>query len=73
MGGYVLHLKHRQNCSVIESMKRGHEVEVLVIPENNPAAEPETAKAKLSQNGEVFTITIAGWSVGFMELCAFEI
>ena len=56
--GYALQLIDRHTCSVIESMKPGDERTVLVVPEINSTAEPTAARAKRSQDGEEFIVTM---------------
>jgi hypothetical protein len=56
--GYALQLIDRHTCSVIESMQPGDERTVLVVPEINSKAEPTAARAKRSQDGEEFIVTM---------------
>ena len=56
--GYVLQLIDRHTCSVIEGMKPGDERTVLVVPEIDSKAEPTAARAKRSQDGEEFIVTM---------------
>jgi hypothetical protein len=55
---YVLFLKHRRNCSVIENFPPGQEADVLVVPENDQTAQPIKAKGRRSQDGKEFTVTM---------------
>lgn len=56
--GYALQLIDRHTCSVIESMKPGDERTVLVVPEFDSKVEPTAARAKRSQDGEEFIVTM---------------
>lgn len=55
---YVLDLRHSLNRSTIESVKPNKEVQVLVRPEEDPAAKPITAIGKLSEDGKVFHVVV---------------
>lgn len=61
---YVLALKDRYNCSVIESFKPGQEDYVLVVQENDQEAQPIKAKGKRSADGEDFTFTMPDGETG---------
>ena len=61
---YVLALKDRLNCSVIESFKPGQEMDVLVVPDNNEKGQPIRAKGRSSQDGEDFTFTMPDGETG---------
>jgi hypothetical protein len=54
---YVLVLNDRHNCSGIENLKPDQECDVLVVPANDPKAEPVHAIGRRSQDGEDFTYT----------------
>ena len=56
--GYVLQLIDRHTCSVIESMQPGDERTVLVVPEIYSTADPTAARAKRSQDGKEFIVTM---------------
>ena len=56
--GYALQLIDPRTCSVIESMKPGDERTVLVVPEIDSTAEPTAARAKRSQDGQEFIVTM---------------
>jgi hypothetical protein len=56
--GYALQLIDRHTCSVIESMKPGDEKTVLVVPEIDSQVEPTAARAKRSQDGQEFIVTM---------------
>ena len=55
---YVLALKHRHNCSAIESFQPGQEAAVLVVPENDQTTQLVTARARRSQDGTYFIVTM---------------
>ncbi|MEO7863829.1 MAG: hypothetical protein ABIU05_26040 [Nitrospirales bacterium] len=61
---YVLALKDRHDCSVIESFKPGQEDVVDVVPENDLKAKPTKAKARRSQDGEDFTFAMSDGETG---------
>lgn len=65
--GYVLHLEHQHNCSVIESVKAGQEIDVLVVPENNRQAQPVITKARRSQDGKDFIVTMPDGEIVSLE------
>ena len=61
---YVLALKDRHNCSVIESAMPGQEDAVYVVPGNDLKAKPTKAKARRSQDGEDFTFAMPDGETG---------
>ena len=56
--GYALQFNDRLTCFAIEQMKPGDERTVLVFPQINSKAEPTAVRAKRSQDGEEFTVTM---------------
>lgn len=56
--GYALQFNDRLTCFVIEEMKPGDERTVLVFPEINSKAQPTAARAKRSQEGGEFMVTM---------------
>jgi hypothetical protein len=55
---YVLDLRDRSNCSRIERVRPGEEIEVLVRSIHDPEAPSLVAKGTLSQDGASFDVVI---------------
>lgn len=51
---WVLHLKDRHNCSVLQSLKPGEEREVLLVVHEAPTSPPVRVNAKRSADGKDF-------------------
>jgi len=64
---YVLALKDRHNCSVIEGFKPGQEDAVYVVPGDDLKAKPTKAKARRNQDGEDFTFAMSDGETGSWE------
>src|SRR5947207_15683125 len=55
---YVLDLRHSLNRATIESAKPNKKIRVLVIPEDDPSAEPIAADGTLSPDGKLFHVVV---------------
>ncbi|MCE3223108.1 MAG: hypothetical protein K0S58_1288 [Nitrospira sp.] len=55
---WVLNLKDRHNCSVLESLKPGQERDVHVIDHEAPTAKALLVKARRGSNGEDFNAAL---------------
>ena len=55
---YALQFSDRHTCSVIESMKPGDERTVLVVPEINSNGVPTAVRARRTQDGKEFVVTM---------------
>jgi len=55
---YVIDFRDSLNCSRIESVQPGQEIQVLVCPEQEPLADPLGVKGARSQDGAMFIVEI---------------
>lgn len=53
---YVIDFRDRANCSRIESVQPGEEIQVLVYPEHEPLADSLGVKGMRSQDGALFIV-----------------
>jgi hypothetical protein len=55
---YVIDFRDRSNCSRIQKIQPGEEIQVLVHPEQEPLADPLGAKGTRSQDGARFMVEV---------------
>lgn len=55
---YVIDFRDSSNCSRIESIQPGEEIQVFVCPEQEPLADPLGVKGRRSQDGALFIVEI---------------
>ena len=55
---YIINFRDGSNCSRIENVRPGEEIQVLVHPEQEPLADPLYARGTRSQDGTLFIVEI---------------
>lgn len=55
---YYLHLRHKSNCSHIQSIKPGQEKKVLVLREGDITVTPIAAKGIRSIDGKSYSVVV---------------